>query len=59
MNMKEKKRENEKRRLRETKLEERFKKLKQVVAGVISPVKKILDGIVKAFIALVAGKFFY
>ena len=53
-----KKRENEKRRLRETKLEERFKKLKQVVAGVISPVKKILDGIVKAFIALVAGKFF-
>ena len=53
-----KKRENEKRRLRETKLEERFKKLKQVVAGVISPVKKILDGIIKAFIALVAGKFF-
>ena len=53
-----KKRENETRRLRETKLEERFKKLKQVVAGVISPVKKILDGIVKAFIALVAGKFF-
>ena len=52
-----KRKENEKRRLEESRLETRYKKLKQTTEKILSPVRGVLDRIVKAFIAILTGRF--
>ena len=52
-----KKAENERRRLRESKLEKRYDGLQKTTQKILAPVKGILDRIFQALIAIVAGKF--
>ena len=52
-----KRKENERRRLEESRLETRYKKLKQTTEKILSPVRGVLDRIVKAFIAILTGRF--
>jgi hypothetical protein len=49
--------ENERRRLRESKLEKRYEGLQKTTQKILAPVKGILDRIFQALIAIVAGKF--
>ena len=49
--------ENERRRLRESKLEKRYDGLQKTTQKILAPVKGILDRIFQALIAIVAGKF--
>ena len=52
-----KREENKKRGVEETRLEKRFKVLQDTTKKIVSPVTSILDKILKAFIAIVTGKF--
>lgn len=52
-----KRKENERRKLEESRLETRYKKLKQTTEKILSPVRGVLDRIVKAFIAILTGRF--
>ena len=52
-----KREENKKRGVEETRLEKRFKVLQDTTKKIVAPVTSILDKILKAFIAIVTGKF--